>query len=290
MRSVETLLFWLKVSRPGLWFQTVWLYTVPIGAGIDWNTAEFWFGLVYVTWPLNLLVYGWNDIVDIDIDQENPRKDSWLFGARGTRAQLKSLPPLIVLAQVPFLIGFILLKGWIMLGLVVGIVGVNATYNAKIAGLRGRPPFDLINPLGYLLVLELAIQLTDAPHPPIATYLYLALFCVHAQLIGEVMDFYPDRASGRVTSCTKLGVISTKWLIIAMVFIEGLLIVFVFEDIPLGGMLLFGTSWLVYDVLFFSKSRPYTTTEFKLAGVGMNAAGFLSMAWVWMTGSISALP
>ena len=53
-------------------------------------------GLVYVTFPLNFLVFGWNDIVDYSIDKANPRKDSWLFGARATPEQLLRLPMAMV--------------------------------------------------------------------------------------------------------------------------------------------------------------------------------------------------
>lgn len=287
---LKRMAFWLKVSRPGLWFQTIWLYTVPLGAGMDWQTPEFWLGLLYVTWPLNLLVYGWNDIVDYEIDQENPRKDSWLFGARGTREQLDALPPVMVVVQALFAAALVFLAGWKMLGLVVAMVAVNATYNATIGGLRGRPPFDLINPLGYLLVLLLAIWLNKAPALPAETYVYLALFCMHAQLIGEVMDYYSDKASGRVTSCTLIGVVATKWLIIAMVVTEGVMLLTLFQDVLLGAMLCAGALWLVWDVLIYSKAREYSRAEFNLAGVGMNLLGLLSMVWVWTTGSIATLP
>ncbi|MEO1269079.1 MAG: UbiA family prenyltransferase [Myxococcota bacterium] len=290
MTLLERLTFWLKVSRPGLWFQTLWIYTVPLGAGMDWQTPEFWLGLLYVTWPLNVLVYGWNDIVDYEIDQLNPRKDSWLFGARGTREQLDTLPPVIALAQVPFAIAFVALAGWKMLALMVAIVAVNATYNAKIGGLRGRPPFDLINPMAYLLVLLLAVWLNNTPMLPWATFIYLALFCGHAQLMGEVMDYHCDKEAGRVTSCTLIGVAPTKWLIIAMVVLEGVILLTLFQDTVLGVMLLGGALWLVWDVLIYSRERRYSRTEFNLAGVGMNALGLVSMMWVWISGSVATLP
>ena len=75
---IKKLFFWLKVSRPGLWFATIWLYLLPTSQmdGI-WTSIPFWIGLVYVTFPLNFLVYGWNDMVDIETDALNPRKDSF---------------------------------------------------------------------------------------------------------------------------------------------------------------------------------------------------------------------
>ncbi len=278
--------FWLKASRPGLWFQTLWLYLLPLITGADWRSPALWLGLVYVTWPLNVLVYGWNDRVDIDIDKLNPRKDSWLFGARGSRAQLEALMPVIAIAQVPFLIGFVWLGGPTLALIFAGIVAVNATYNATIGGLRGRPPFDLLNPLGYLLLVQLSVELNDRPAIPALAWLYLGLFVMHAQLIGEIMDVVPDRATGRVTTATLIGIRRAKLVVVAMVLVEGLLCGVAFSDWILGGFLLAGAGWLLFDVLIYARTRSYSPREFMLAGVGMNVGGFLSMAWLFFSPGI----
>jgi 4-hydroxybenzoate polyprenyltransferase len=288
--SKLSLAFLLKVSRPGLWFQTLWLYTVPLGAGMEWRTPQFWLGALYMTWPLNLLVYGWNDSVDYEIDQTNPRKDTWLFGARGSREQLARLPPIIVLAQLPFLVAFVVWSGWQVALVLAAIVAVNAAYNARIGGLRGRPPLDVINPIGYVLVTLLGMQLNGVERLPVASFVYLALFCVHAQLVGEVMDFHADRATGRVTSCTRLGMVPTKWLIIALVAVEAILVAGVFRDWPLAAMLLFGAGWLVWDATVYGGGRQYSRSEMRFAGLAMNGAGLCSMVWVWLTGSIAVVP
>ena len=51
------------------------------------HSAGFWLGLLYVTFPLGLIIYGWNDIADADIDSFNPRKGTFLFGARGSETR-----------------------------------------------------------------------------------------------------------------------------------------------------------------------------------------------------------
>lgn len=276
----------LKVSRPGLWFQTIWLYTLPLAAGADWRDPVLWIGLFYVTFPLNLMVYGWNDWVDWEIDQQNPRKDSWLFGARASKESLRKLIPVWVALQVFFAGIFVALDSWRMVALMAGIIAVNATYNATIGGLRGRPPFDLINPLAYLLVVMLSAWLNETPAVPWQALVYLGAFCLHAQLIGEVMDYWPDTESGRMTSATKLGVKPTKWLILLLVGAEGLALGLVFNDWVIGGMLLLAVPWLLADLLFLWKDRQYTRTEYTIAGLGMNAAGLISMAWVLYSGSL----
>ena len=76
------------MSRPGLWFPTLWLYFAVLPRPLPIEDYRFWLGLVFVTFPLNFVVYGWNDTLDAATDALNPRKDSYLFGARPTDRQL----------------------------------------------------------------------------------------------------------------------------------------------------------------------------------------------------------
>ncbi len=270
----------LKISRPGLWFQTLWLYLLPLTRGADWGDPWLWLGLLYATWPLNALVYGWNDAVDVALDARNPRKDSWLFGARASEAQLRRFLVIVFAAQLPFVIAFAMARGPAILRTFAAIVAVNASYNRRVGGLRGRPPFDLLNALGYLLVVVLSLQVNQRPPLSALGWLYLGLFVTQAQLIGEVMDVVCDRQGGRVTTATLLGVGRTKLLIFALVLALGLLCGLGFGDWVLGGLLLAGAGWLLLDLLVYAARREtYTRTEHTIAGVGMNLLGAGSMLW-----------
>ncbi len=280
-------LFWLKVSRPGLWFQTLWLYTLPTSRLPVFHSPLFWLGLLYVTFPLNFLVYGWNDIVDFENDQQNPRKDTFLFGARGTRKQLARLPFAIALFQMPFFIAFIWLRGWMMAALLGGMILVNLLYNLPRFGWRGRPPLELINQAGYLLLLPLSVLLNETSEVSWAAVGYLVLFCTHSHLMGEVMDVIPDARAHRRTTARTLGIKATKGVILALVVLEGFLLGFRFRDWVLGGFLLLGSLWLLLDRFVLYRDRSYTRSEFRLFGLGINAAGFASMIWVWNTGTLT---
>ncbi|MFP6904913.1 MAG: UbiA family prenyltransferase [Verrucomicrobiota bacterium] len=277
---------WLKISRPGLWFQTVWLYLLPTAAMRVWDSWEFWVGLVYVTFPLNFLVFGWNDIVDYSIDKANPRKDSWLFGARATPEQLLRLPVAMVLVQVPFWVVLVWLD-YLAGGLTVaGILLINFLYNDQRIALRGRPPFDLLNPMGYLIILYLGYWL-NAGHPvPWQTILYLCLFCLHAHVIGEVMDFYPDKLAGRVTSAGYMGIGLSKLLIILCLLGEAALVYFTFHEWVLTAFLLLCIAWLVVDLSWLFKEKQYGLSQLKLMGVAMNLAGYVSISYLWWTGGL----
>jgi 4-hydroxybenzoate polyprenyltransferase len=91
--------FVLQASRPGLWLTSVWFYMLPLGGRHVFNSWPFWLGMVYVTFPMGLLLYEWNDYVDFEVDRVNPRKGSFLFGARGSMEQLRQLPWSIALIQ-----------------------------------------------------------------------------------------------------------------------------------------------------------------------------------------------
>jgi 4-hydroxybenzoate polyprenyltransferase len=278
--------FLLRVSRPGLWFQTVWLYLLPTSQRPELlGHWRFWLGLVFVCYPLNLLVYGWNDRVDFEIDQRNPRKDSWFFGARGSREQLRALPPWIAGCIVPFLLLFTVIDWRIALA-VLGMIGMNGLYNLPRHGLRTRPPFELANQLGYLLVLPFSVWLNAVPAPPWATVGYLALFCTHAHLIGEVMDVDCDRDSGRRTTATVLGARPTKAIVATLVALEGAFLILRFDEVAMGVFLVGGALWLLYDLLVYARERDYTRQEYRVLGWALNAAGFGSIAWLWWRGSL----
>lgn len=283
---MKQLLFHLKVSRPGLWFPTIWLYILPFSGQQFWTEPMFWLGLLYVTFPLNFLIYGWNDIVDYETDQLNPRKDSYLFGAKGTKEQLAQLPKVIAYVQLVFCLFFILFEGWQMLALFAMLGLVLVAYNFPKYGLRNMPGLDLAAQFGYLLVVPFSIMVNDLADLRYLTYFYLFLFAIQSQLIGEVMDITPDRKAGRTTTATTLGMRGTKMLIILIVAIETALLFFVYRDYVFGGMLGLGLIWLLLDLFVIYKTKRYTVEQMQLFGVGSNVIALVSMAYVWWSGCL----
>lgn len=281
--------FLLKSSRPGLWFPTVWLYLLPLaGAPLPLDAPAFWVGLLAVTFPLNLVVYGWNDMVDRETDRVNPRKDSWLFGARGTDAELDALPAAMAAVGLPVL-GVLAVLGspWVLaVGLAIALFC--AAYNHPTRGLRGRPPGDLLSQAGYLLVVALSCVVNDAPAPAWGSWLYLGLFCAQAQLIGEVMDIGPDRAAGRATTATVLGSKRARSLIIGVVAAEVAVVTLHFRDPVFAGGLGLLLVWLVLDRLWLFPSGDYTPGQMRMLGIGGNVAAVGSIVYVQATGLFAA--
>ena len=280
-------LFWLKTSRPGLYFQWLWLYLLPV-AGTDAHASpSFWWGLLFATFPLSLLVYGWNDLADAELDRFNPRKDSFLFGARGERRQRRTLPWAIAAVNLPFFVWLVAHSGLEMLLVLAGIVAVNAAYNHPRRGLRGRPPFELVNELGVLLLVHLSVLLNGVPQLPWQSYLYLYAFTVHAHLVGEVMDLEPDELGGRRTTALCLGRRRAKALIVALVAFECALLIFVFGDLVLAAILGTGLIWLLADFFLIFRDHVYTVPEMRLFGIAMNFAGYGTILWALHAGTFS---
>ena len=283
---MNKLLFWLKVSRPGLWFATLWLYLLPTSQMDIWDSGVFWLGFFYATFPLNFLVYGWNDIVDRKIDTNNPRKDSYWFGARGTKAQLQYLWKPILITQLLIYPIFIYLEGFKMVILLAGLIGINWIYNLPEKGLRSNPPWELLCQVGYLLIVPLSIFLNDTSPLPWWTYFYLLLFAFQSHLMGEVMDIEPDQQSGRRTTATILGMKKTKLLIIAIVALEVTILFVIFKEYIFGGMLGIGLLWLIVDLFLIYKTKRYSVQQMKLFGLMSNIVAVVSMVYVWYSGCL----
>jgi len=284
---VKNCLFYIKTARPGLWFATLWLYLLPTSQMTTvTNEWTFWYGLFYVCFPLNFMVYGWNDAVDFEADQVNPRKDSFWFGARGTQAQLQQLWKPILLVQL-FFVPILIWKGGLnMLIILLAFVAINGLYNLPKHGLRSKPPFELLCQAGYLLVVPLSIILNETAALPWQTYLYLTLFAVQSHLMGEVMDIEPDRKAQKHTTATVLGTKNTKLLIMLIVLTEVILLWTVYEAFIFGALLGAGLIWLLVDLLIIFKARRYTIGEMQLFALASNLISIVSMAYVWYSGCL----
>lgn len=281
---VPELKFVLQASRPGLWITSIWFYMLPLGGRHVFQSLPFWFGVIYVTLPMGLLLYGWNDYVDFDVDRVNPRKGSFLFGARGSLEQLRRLPWTIVLAQAPFLVGFCVLRGWRMIVCFAGMAAAAAIYNWPRYGFKSRAPLEILNQAGYLFVFVLSSWVNGLRQLRWPAMLFGALFAMHSHVFGEIMDIEPDASVGRKTTAVVIGRIRAKLLIAGFLVIETVLVYLFFRDLVLTGFLIASAIWFVLDATFFWRSRPYTPHQMRFAMLAWNVIALASMPWVWWKG------
>lgn len=286
---LSDLIFTVQASRPGLWLTSIWFYMLPLGGRQEFYSAPFWLGLAYVTFPMGLLLYGWNDYVDFDVDRVNPRKGSFLFGARGSIEQLQRLPSRIVLVQIPFLLGFCYLRGLRMLLCFAGMTAAAAMYNWPRYGFKSRPPLEILNQSGYLFVFLLSSWVNRVPGLRWPALLFGALFAMHSHVFGEIMDLEPDRSVGRQTTAVVIGRVPAKLLIAVFLLAETVLLYIFFRDFVLTGFLLASGLWFILDATLLWRNRPYTPAQMRFAMIAWNAIALGSMPWVWWKASLTVL-
>ena len=286
-KRLSTLAFIVKASRPGLWATAVWFYLLPLGSRHVFHFPGFWLGLIYVTLPLGLVIYGWNDVADADVDRFNPRKGTFLFGARGSKDQLARLPLQITVVQIAFAGIFWYLFGAKILFWFAALAGFTAIYNLPRYGLKSQPPFDILNQAGYLLVFVLSSWLNHVPQLRWPAMLFGALFAMHSHVFGEIMDLEPDRLSGRRTTATVIGMLPSKLLISSMLGVEALVVHHYFGDVWMSGALAIGAVWFSLDALLLWGRRPYSLAQMRMFMLGWNAIALASMGWVWSTASLT---
>lgn len=197
----------LKVSRPGCWQATTWLYFLPTG-GVGGNyallqTVDFWVGLFYACWPMNALLYVMNDIVDVETDARNPRKGG-CFGAKASRADLQKILILSVLANIPFSIYFCYSSGPHFLLLLGAFFAANIGYNwwPKFSDM---PPWDLVFPLSYTIVIPFSMYVNGIAWLPVRSWVWALLLVFRVQMLTELIDIVYDMNASRPTSLVLLG-------------------------------------------------------------------------------------
>lgn len=277
----------LKISRPGLWFPTVWIYLVPFSnQEAFWRTFPFWLGLLFVTFPLNYLVYGLNDFNDVYADAVNDRKGNFLFGAKASKEKLKSVPLKIAVIIVPFMAVFTFMAGTQMFLLLLLMVGMNIAYNFKPFRLKERPPFEILIQIGYVVTALFSTELNNLPQLPWQTLVYLSLFAFQAHIAGEIMDIEPDIKAGKKTTATLLKRKKAKIIMLFLLLVEAVLVWYWFQDLVLSSFLGVFAFWLLLDVFIFFKDRPYTLKQMQFFGYAINLSAILSMIWVLYSGKL----
>lgn len=279
---------WLfKVARPGFWLTSIWFYLLPVGQRPAWEQWPFWLGLLYMTFPLGLLIYGWNDRFDVENDRRNPRKDTFLFGARPTAAQIAALPRWIALAQLPFVVAFLFLLGVKTLPWWAAVIGATALYNWPRVGFKNWPVVDLLNQISYVLVFVISSWLNAVPQLRWHTFAFGALFAMHSHLFGEIMDHRLDLAAGRRTTAGAFGIIPAKALLAALLIAESFIVWRYAHDPWIGFALAVGALFFICDAALIWRDRPYAGWQMRLFFLGWNAAAFLSIPWVWWTATLA---
>ena len=280
MNSSSSLKEVLKAARPGFWPTHLWFYMLPFAGRDMFGSFPFWLGAVYVCFPLGLLTYGWNDLGDHASDCNNPRKDTWLFGAVVSPELRNKLPWIIFFVQIPFLFLFTWLAGTKMLFWFAGAVLVNACYNTL--GFKRLPVVDLLNQVGYVLIFVLASWLCDVPQLNGPAIVFGAIFAMQSHLFGQLMDIDEDRKAGRKSTAIMIGVVPAKLLLVTIMVCLAMIAYQNFQGPTVAIFMTLGAVFFAFDMCFGPGRYPVWFS--RLFFLGWNLVVIASMHFVWKYG------
>lgn len=279
----------LRISRPYYWLVTLWLYLLPTGGRVDLLSQwPFLVGLAYSTLPLNLMCYLMNDLADVEVDADNPRKGGDLLGAKEDENRLRAAIVPAALLQLPFLLIFSwLCRTAIALPWLAAVFGVNWLYNfgPRLSG--NYAPLDLVCPCGYILVVPLSCWLSALPYPPLRSWVHAALLVLRTQLWIQTFDIECDAAKGRRNTAVRLGLRRSQLLLAAMLVGETTFVHWHFAHWPLRSLSSGSLALLAAQMLLGSEGTAVSPQAINRTFLVLGLGGVGLMVRVWLDAAFS---
>jgi 4-hydroxybenzoate polyprenyltransferase len=162
--------------------------------------------MLLLTFPMNLIGCGLNDIYDYESDRRSSRRRA-VWGAVVT-PENKSLVFIASAAMIPLVIlGACVTRDRDNFMATVSLVVVAWIYSVPPYRLKERPPLDsLANGLGYfLLPMMMGYSLNAKPGEMPGRYYLLALCVAGVHALATAADYDADRAAGHRTLAAVFG-------------------------------------------------------------------------------------
>jgi 4-hydroxybenzoate polyprenyltransferase len=204
--NASRLLYLVQVSRPIIWPVLPLVYALGVNAaGAEWSAIAI-AQLVTLTFPMNLIGCGLNDIYDYDSDRLSVRRRA-VWGAVVSSDER----PLVFhacVAMIPIVIlASCLTRNRDNFVATISLVVVAWAYSVPPYRLKERPPLDsLANGFGYFLFpLMMGYSLNaDTREMPLRYYL-LALCVAGIHALATAADYDADLAAGHRTFAVVFG-------------------------------------------------------------------------------------
>ena len=180
-------------------------YMIALAATSLRPPVEVWLLGLYLTLPANLLIYGVNDLFDVDTDRLNPKKRD--YESLLLPAQRRGLVTAIVVLNVPFLLLVPFLPHawpWLALFIVTGV-----GYSMPPLRAKGRPVVDAAFNILYVAPGIAAYATLSGGKPPLAVLVAALLWCMAMHAYSAVPDIHADRAAHVPTVATFFGRVKT---------------------------------------------------------------------------------
>jgi 4-hydroxybenzoate polyprenyltransferase len=202
----DRLVFLIQVSRPLVWPVLPLVYALGLNAShAEWSAAAI-AQTVLLTFPMNLIGCGLNDIYDYESDRLSTRRRA-VWGALVTDADR----PFIwqaCMAMMPLVIfGSCITRNWDNMVATVTLVLGAWLYSVPPVRLKERPPLDSVcNGIGYfLLPFVMGYSLGANPREMPLRYYLLALSVCGIHALATAADYEADKAAGHKTLAVVFG-------------------------------------------------------------------------------------
>jgi 4-hydroxybenzoate polyprenyltransferase len=200
------LLFLIQVSRPIIWPVLPLVYCLGLNASHASLSVAAMIQIVLLTFPMNLVGCGLNDIYDYESDRRSSRRRAvWGAVVRDEDRPLVFLASLFMLPLIVLGAGFT--RNWGNIFATLGLLLVAWAYSVPPLRLKERPPLDsLANGLGYfLLPFTMGYSLNADPRTMLPKYYLLGLCVCGIHALATAADYEADRAAGHRTMAVAFG-------------------------------------------------------------------------------------
>jgi len=200
------LLLLIQVSRPIMWPVLPLVYCLGMQAAHVAPNAVAIAQIVLLTFPMNLIGCGLNDIYDYESDLRSSRRRT-IWGAV-IRPEDRTFVWEACIAMMPVVVfGGCISRNWDNFVTTVSLVLVAWLYSVPPMRLKERPPLDsLANGIGYFYLPFAMGYSLGADIRTIPTRYYFLTLCVcgvHA--LATALDYEADRAAGHRTIAVVAG-------------------------------------------------------------------------------------
>jgi 4-hydroxybenzoate polyprenyltransferase len=205
-RTISRLAFLIQVSRPIIWPVLPLVYGLGLNASHARLSTIAVLQMLLLTFPMNLVGCGLNDIYDYESDRRSARRRA-VWGAV-VHNDVRPLMLRASLGMMPLVVlGACLTRNWDNIVATVSLLLVAWLYSVPPVRFKERPPLDsLANGLGYfLLPFTMGYSLNADPRMMPLRYYLLALCVCGVHALASAADYDADRAAGHRTLAVRFG-------------------------------------------------------------------------------------
>ncbi|MBD3398422.1 hypothetical protein GF412_04325 [Candidatus Micrarchaeota archaeon] len=236
----------ISISRPVFWLGPMLVYLAGLFmAGIPrgpLETAE----MLLLTFPFAFIIYGLNDLFDIEVDKSSPRKGG-LWGARLEKRDIPWVKSLIMLFSLAIILVSALSFQPLHFAFSFLMIAVPYMYSAPPFRFKARPFWDSFLSGGYGVgPFMFAYTLSGEFFPYAELFVVSAGFsAIHS--IATIMDYKEDKKAGITTFAVGYGPRAPALLVVLICLVNFVLSwgysYLLSAGIALGGIL---SIWLAF--------------------------------------------